>query len=196
MIGAAILACAAGLVHPVTMQAVIEVESHGNPIAINVNGVGTQHPHDAAEAVAIAQRYLARGYSVDLGLTQINSANLASAGLTVETALDPCLNVRAGASILAADYEAAVRRFGEGQGALAAALSAYNTGTFERGFRNGYVARYTPFASDQFRQKATKDGNAGQDRPLLAVSGHSVPLSPYTADTSVFTTGAIHVAVE
>ncbi|HEX9497993.1 MAG TPA: hypothetical protein VF926_06345, partial [Mycobacterium sp.] len=43
---------------------------------------------------------------------------------------------------LMADYAAAVRTRGEGQAALEAALSAYNTGDFHRGFENGYVARY------------------------------------------------------
>jgi type IV secretion system protein VirB1 len=35
-----------------------------------------------------------------------------------------------------------VQTLGEGQAALQAALSAYNTGDFARGFANGYVARY------------------------------------------------------
>jgi hypothetical protein len=39
-------------------------------------------------------------------------------------------------------YGRAIERFGEGQAALAAALSAYNTGGFTAGFANGYVARY------------------------------------------------------
>ena len=42
--------------------------------------------------------------------------------------------------IIASEFT--IERFGEGQGALAAALSAYNTGGFTAGFTNGYVARY------------------------------------------------------
>jgi type IV secretion system protein VirB1 len=74
---------------------------------------------------------------------QVNNRNLPALGYTVEQVLDdPCTNIRAGAAVLTADYAAAVRTHGEGQLALQAALSAYNTGDFYRGFANGYVARY------------------------------------------------------
>ena len=96
----------------------------------------------AAEAARTAESYILRGYSVDIGLMQVNSRNLVALGMTVERVLDPCTNIRSGAAILAADYAEAARRYGEGQGALQAALSAYNTGDFSRGFGNGYVARY------------------------------------------------------
>ena len=90
----------------------------------------------------MAERYIARGYSVDIGLMQVNSRNLAALGVTVEQVLDPCRNIHAAATILTADYAAAARTRGDGQAALQAALSAYNTGDFYRGFANGYVARY------------------------------------------------------
>ena len=51
-------------------------------------------------------------------------------------------NIRAGASILTADYLAAVQTWPDPQTALRAALSAYNTGSFSKGFFNGYVAKY------------------------------------------------------
>jgi hypothetical protein len=50
--------------------------------------------------------------------------------------------VRAGCSILAENYDRAAWRFGPGQQALLAALSAYNTGNSSDGFRNGYIQRY------------------------------------------------------
>lgn len=67
--------------------------------------------------------------------------------LTIEQVLGTteavtCTNIAAGGAILAADYGRAVQRYGEGQPALQAALSAYNTGTFDHGFINGYLARY------------------------------------------------------
>ncbi len=85
---------------------------------------------------------IAKGYNVDIGYMQVNSRNLPKLGLTVEQALDPCTNIRAGATILTGNYRGAVRIYGEGQAALQAALSAYNTGNFRSGFRNGYVSRY------------------------------------------------------
>ncbi|HYZ63978.1 MAG TPA: lytic transglycosylase domain-containing protein [Acetobacteraceae bacterium] len=143
VIPAALLACGAN-VSPVTLEAMVRIESAGNPLALHVNGLPVQ-PAPAAsaqEAARIAQAYIRRGFNVDLGLMQVNSRNLAELGLTVEQALEPCTSVRAGAMILTANYTEAVRRHGEGQAALKAALSAYNTGDFYRGFANGYLGRY------------------------------------------------------
>ncbi len=73
MIAAALLACAAN-VAPVTLEAVMRVESGGNPLALNVNHLAGPQPHPAtlAEAAAIAQGYVTRGYSVDLGLVTVS----------------------------------------------------------------------------------------------------------------------------
>lgn len=140
---AALLACALN-VAPVTLDAIVAVESRGDPLALNVNRlVGAQpRPRSTAEAVQIASRYIALGYSVDVGLMQVNNRNLAGLGLTLDQVLDPCTNVKAGGVILMSGYVEAVRRLGEGQAALQAALSKYNTGDFRRGFANGYVAKY------------------------------------------------------
>ena len=118
MLAAALLACAAGIA-PVTLEAVIAAESGGRAVAINVNRNGSR----------------------DFGLMQVNEAHLAAFGVTPAQVMDPCTNLRIGAFILRADYMAASRIYGEGPRALMAALSAYNTGTFDRGFANGYVAK-------------------------------------------------------
>lgn len=133
MIPAVLLACALN-VSPVTLDAVARVESGGNSLALNVNRLQGPQPHPAnvADAVRIAEGYVARGFSVDLGLMQVNSRNLPALGYTVEQVLDPCTNVAAGGRILTANYTDAVRRMGEGQPALQAALSAYNTGSLSR----------------------------------------------------------------
>lgn len=131
-------------VAPETIQAIIRVESGGNPYALGVNGL-TRHkprPKTAAEAVYWAKYYMSRGYSVDLGLMQINSGNLKGLGLTLNQIMDPCINLRAGSRILSRGYAGAAKRYGPGQTALKAALSTYNTGNYERGFQNGYVAKY------------------------------------------------------
>ena len=97
MIPPALLACAPN-VAPITLQAVVRVESGGNPLALNVNGIRVQPPpaRDAREAARVAESYIARGYSVDIGLMQVNSRNLAALGTTVEQVLDPCTNLHAG----------------------------------------------------------------------------------------------------
>lgn len=195
MIPAALLACAPN-VAPVTLEAVIRVESGGNPLALNVNGLRVQPPpaHNAREAVATAERFIAAGYSADLGLMQLNSRNLPALGLTVAAALDPCANVRGGAAILAADYAAAAHRMGEGQRALQSALSAYNTGDFARGFANGYVARYygphgVPALAGGVREAAATVAAVKQAAP-------PPPPNPFTADTSIFVREGARVRIE
>jgi type IV secretion system protein VirB1 len=180
MIVAALLACAMN-VAPVTLDAIVRAESGGNPIAINVNHLVGPQPHavSAADAAALTRRYIAAGYSVDIGLMQVNSRDLAALGYTIEDALDPCRSISGGAAILAADYSRAVQQFGEGQRALLAALSAYNTGDFYRGFGNGYVSRVAgiPTMSRQTPTAAT-------------------PANPYTATTVAYSREDLHVRIE
>ncbi len=123
--------CGAGLVPLDRMLAVVTVESGRDPLVIGVNGPGggDLHPVSIADAVEKARALITAGRSIDLGISQINNANLASHGLTVETAFDACANLHAGAEHLAADYAAAWR----------AAHSRYNTGTLDRGM--GYASK-------------------------------------------------------
>lgn len=125
------------------MAAIVRVESGFKPLAINVNGGNRleRQPENKAEAVATARWLIDNGYSIDLGVAQVNSKNIARKGLTVEAAFDPCANLGAAASILEEFYVAARRQFPDEQAALRAAVSAYNTGSFTRGFGNGYVQR-------------------------------------------------------
>lgn len=128
-------------VAPETVLAIIQTESSGEPFALNVNG-GRQpaRQSNAADAAATAQRFVAAGYSVDLGLGQINSRNMRWLGLTWETVFDPCTNVAALARVLTTNYNS-VKAGRDPQTALRVALSMYNTGSQTRGFRNGYVAK-------------------------------------------------------
>ena len=128
-------------VAPETVLAIIQTESSGEQFALNVNG-GKQPARqtNAADAAATARRYVAAGYSVDLGLGQINSRNMRWLGLTWETVFDPCTNVAALARVLTTNYNS-VKAGRDQQNALRVALSMYNTGSQTRGFRNGYVAK-------------------------------------------------------
>jgi type IV secretion system protein VirB1 len=184
-------ACAPN-VAPATLQAIVQVESGGNPLALHVNGISVQPApaRDAREAAEVAEGYIARGYSVDVGLMQVNSRNLLALGTTVDLVLDPCMNIRAGATVLTADYAAAARTSGDGQPALQAALSAYNTGDFYRGFANGYFANYygpggIPVLTGGVRETAS-----------ATREGLPRPPNPYTADTSVFVREAMNVRIE
>jgi type IV secretion system protein VirB1 len=141
---AALLALAsqcAPTVAPETVLAIIQTESSGEPFALNVNGARQpRRQSNAADAAATAQRYVAAGYSVDLGLGQINSRNMRWLGLTWDTVFDPCTNIAALGRVLTSKYNAVIAGR-DPQSALRIALSMYNTGSQTRGFRNGYVAK-------------------------------------------------------
>lgn len=128
-------------VAPETLAAIAYAESRFNPIAIGVNRGPrpARPPRDVAEATRVARTLLARGANLDLGVAQINSDNLDWLGLSVEAAFDPCRNLAAAGAVLRAGYRPMAG--GDPQSALRVALSRYNTGHPERGFRNGYVAR-------------------------------------------------------
>jgi len=128
-------------VAPQTVLAIVQTESRGRPFAINVNGASQPPaPTSADSAVATAQRYIAAGYSVDLGLGQINSRNMRWLGLTWDTVFDPCTNIAALGAVLSSNFNS-VKAGRDPQTALRIAISMYNTGSQTRGFRNGYVAK-------------------------------------------------------
>lgn len=132
--------CAPG-VSAQTLAAIAHTESRFNPLAIGVNrGAAVPQPKTRAEAVRTAQRLISAGRNIDLGLAQINSANLGWLGLSVEQAFDPCRNLAAAATVLRAGFDLRSRST-DPQHALRVALSRYNTGHPARGFHNGYVAR-------------------------------------------------------
>jgi type IV secretion system protein VirB1 len=124
----------------------------------------------------------------------VNSRNLVTLGLTVQQVLDPCTNIRGGATILTADYAEAVRTRGEGQSALQAALSAYNSGDFYRGFANGYVAHYYGPGGVPSLTRSEREAiaSARVAKPITAPR----PVDPFTADTSVFVREAANVRIE
>ena len=122
MTPAALLAVCAPLVSPVTMSAVVQNESGGNPLAIHDNADSrTYAPRSMADAVATARRLIARGHSVDLGLAQINSKNLNWLHLTVEQSFDACQNLQASQQVLLDANERA-------GGDLKKTLQIYNSG--------------------------------------------------------------------
>lgn len=132
--------CAPQVAHQ-TMAAIVKTESAFRPLAIGINGKVrlARQPESKEEAVVTAKWLIKLGYNIDMGLGQINSANLPKLGITVDDVFEPCKNLAASARILQGNYQAAK---GKGQGeqaALLAALSAYNTGSFSKGFTNGYV---------------------------------------------------------
>ena len=118
----------------------IVAESGGDPLQINVNKGPRVRARSAVEGAAIVRRYMAAGYTVDVGLAQINSANFARLGVSVEQVFEPCTNLRLASIVLQQGYGLASRHY-TGLDAISATYSLYNTGTLTGGFRNGYVGR-------------------------------------------------------
>ncbi|MBN3815178.1 lytic transglycosylase domain-containing protein [Paraburkholderia sp. Se-20369] len=159
-------------VHPTTLSAIVKTESSGRMYTLLDNGpanlpysvrktmLRSIYPESATEAASVARDLIARGHIVDIGLTQLNNRNLARLGLTVDQAVDPCTNLWAGGTVLSNFYVNASKQYRDQQGALLAAISAYNTGDFEKGFSNGYVN--------------TVIRNAGMPVPALLTTGPRV----------------------
>lgn len=117
-----LMAACAPLIDPITIAAVVQNESGGNPLAIHDNADGKSYsPKNLDNAVALAKRLIAAGHSVDLGLAQINSKNLHWVGLTVEQSFDSCSNLQASQQVLVDAH----KRSG---GDLQKTLQIYNSG--------------------------------------------------------------------
>lgn len=161
-----------------TMTAIVRVESAGDPLAIHDNTIDRAFsPHSNAEAVAWAKQLIALNHSVDLGLAQINNANLPRLGMSLREAFDACTNLRGGATILGSDYRQAAVQFGPGQFALRRAIGAYNTGSLFAGAT--YVARILAAAGLSAENDFNVPNLAPIDAPLLAGSAvRAVRLPP------------------
>ncbi len=159
-----------------TLVAVAQAESGLDPNAINDNTTGVAAAVATQdEAISIASRLVDGGHSVDLGLMQINSANLPSLGLTVADAFDPCRSIAAGARILSADY-AGGETHEQQQLALRQALSRYNTGNPVSGFTNGYVRKV------EFAARTIPPLDVGTTAPTAPVADAKAAAPPAPAD--------------
>lgn len=122
-----------------TLVAVARTESGVDPWALHDNTTGVSiRPDSLHEALTDAEQQIDRGDSVDLGLMQINSANLSALNINVADALDACDSLAGGAAVLRAAYGGGNTRADQ-QVALLLALSRYNTGTPFKGIMNGYA---------------------------------------------------------
>ena len=126
-------------VHPVTMAAIIRVESTFNPFAIGVVGGRLERqPTNKAEAIATAKALTAAGYNFSLGMGQVNRYNLSRYGLDYQSAFEPCANLKAASLILQDCYSRAKAKGMTDANALQAALSCYYSGNFSTGFKQDF----------------------------------------------------------
>ena len=126
-----------------SMQSIVQIESKGNPFALNLNnGYKLQYqPKSETQAKKWIKALEKNGYNFDIGLAQVNIKNVHKYGYNAADLLDPCLNLKLGSSILINDYHNALSVSKSHSEALQKAISAYNTGNFHSGFNNGYVHR-------------------------------------------------------
>lgn len=174
-------------VHPTTLSALIRTESGGNkyaladagpghlPWRIRKNMVRSFYPATQDEAANIANALISKGHIVAIGLTQVSSRNLKRLGLTVEKVLDPCTNLRSGGQILTEFYEGALKKYGNSEQALLAAISAYNTGNFQDGFTNGYVK--TVITASGQKVPELKSGGRRESQIQYAVGNNNVTVT-------------------
>jgi len=163
-----------------TLAAIVEVESGGDSWAIR-DPIANRavHPRSYAEAVVTADRLLAKGVQVSVGLSQVL---LPRPGLDAATLLgSPCADLRAGSSILASAYAGQIRLVAAPQTelgqqlALRRALSVYNSGSATGAPE--YTARVLAALSSPLVESVTGIADAGgvAMRPVV-VATHSVSI--------------------
>jgi type IV secretion system protein VirB1 len=139
-----------------TLRGVIEAESSGNPNAMQIDFPKTllkrwnltegtlrlkRQPANQREALDWLTYFQSYDIFVDLGLMQVSTAEAKRRGISPETLLEPCTNLRVGWQILEDDYRIEQKTHGPGQEALQHAISRYNTGDTRQGIANGYLGR-------------------------------------------------------
>lgn len=142
-------ATCAPAIHVQTAAALVQVESAFNPWAIGVvGGALLRQPRSRGEALATARALHAAGWDFSIGLGQINVRNFQRLGLTLETALEPCINLSAMQAVLSDCFTRAYAVVNRStQQALRPALSCYYSGNFMTGIKHGYVARVVAAAA-------------------------------------------------
>ena len=135
------------------VRMIVQEESSKNPYAVNVNKDGKSFisfiPKTKDEAITIAQSYINAGFSVDVGYMQLNSDNFKQLNTTLENALEPCKNIYLSSTIFYNFYKDTSKK-DNSVTRVQKSLSAYNTGSYELGFKNGYVAKYDKYFEEKY----------------------------------------------
>jgi len=141
--------CAPG-VSPQIMEGIARTESAMYPYALSINYplrsarhhgyigkvIMRRQPRSKTEAIHWARWYLEKGYTVSVGLVQVN-VEMADRFHVMPMALfEPCVNLAAGAKILSQDYAFV----SHDENGLIQAYSLYNSGSASLGISNGYAS--------------------------------------------------------
>lgn len=137
------------------VKAIIENESAKKPYAVNVNQDGKSlisfNPKSKEKAKEIAKSYIDKGFSVDIGYMQLNSDNFTRLNTNLDEALDPCKNIYFASTIFYNFYKKTDEQSNKLQ-RVKQSLSAYNTGSYTNGFKNGYVDKYNKYLQQKYYQ--------------------------------------------
>jgi type IV secretion system protein VirB1 len=90
-------------VSPVLLEAIVHVESEGNPLAVGVNRQNEGESRGRlsyTQAAELVSRLWQQGANFDVGLGQINSRNLEQYRVHPVYLLDPCVNLQWAAFVL------------------------------------------------------------------------------------------------
>ncbi|HFE3207859.1 lytic transglycosylase domain-containing protein [Providencia stuartii] len=124
-------------VSPITLHALVGVESAGKPYVVaNVTDKTSHYFDKKDDAIKFVNGLAANNKTYSAGLMQIYSKNFKDYNLTNETVFDHCTNIKVGADILNKCFERALKENpSDKQGALRKAFSCYYSGNMTRGFK-------------------------------------------------------------
>lgn len=182
-------------IHQDTLRRIVRVESGFNPYAIGVVGGHLERqPRNRDEAVSTAQWLESHGFNYSAGLAQVNKANFARYGLTLETVFDICPNLQAGGAILKDCFVRTLKTQNDEQRALRDAFSCYYSGNFTTGYQQGYVLRIV--SSDRAnRKRGLAIPTKGSYKERDSVSTHSVRSTAENNDATADVSAPTHSAL-
>jgi type IV secretion system protein VirB1 len=101
----------APMVQVETLASVVSLESRFQPFAIRINSGSplSAQPASKAEAIEVATSLIAERNDIQIGLGGLGVEELRKLGLSLSDAFDPCLNLKATATLLDGYYRLALR---------------------------------------------------------------------------------------
>ncbi|MFW8586706.1 lytic transglycosylase domain-containing protein [Rhizobium beringeri] len=110
-----------------TLAAVVSLESGFSPFAIRINSGPPleRQPASKAEAIEITTALVADRQDIQIGLGGVGEAELRRLKLSISDAFDPCLNLKATATLLDGYYRLALRAGADAKQAEKVMLQSY-----------------------------------------------------------------------
>lgn len=181
-----------------TLAAVISLESQFKPFAIRINsGLPLERqPASKAEAIELATSLAADRQDIQIGLGGIGTEELRKLKLSISDAFDPCLNLKAIATLLDGYYRLALRTGADARQAENVMLQSFygrgdpsvgRTVKYDEQVRQEMVRllpNLTSVAIAEGREEAPLEKPA--DSPNAPSAEQSLPQSGETASWDVF----------